>query len=119
MTDEQSWNEIQFLSWDKFKGMAPSIIQLEITRITMVMRSGHMDLDDHNALVRARFALKQFAECLETAQKETFQETCGPFVTQALMSMPATSSSDVETAKTLKYIVDRIKDVHQRIPLIY
>ena len=46
MTENQSWNEIQFLSWDKFKGMAPSIIQLEITRLTRIMRSGILDLED-------------------------------------------------------------------------
>lgn len=117
---EQSWNEIQFLSWDKFRGMAPSIVQLEITRITKLMRSGALGLDDHNALVRVRFALNQFVETLPTARKETLEETCGPFVMQALMSMPAISADlDEETADTLKYIVERIKDLHQRIPLVY
>ncbi len=120
MPNEQNWNEIQFLSWDKFKNMTPSIVQLEITRITKLLRTGKLELDDHNALVRVRFALKQFLECLETAKKETFQESCANYVTRALMSMPASSPTfDVETAKTLEYIVDRIKDVHQRISLIY
>ena len=120
MTKEQQWNEIQFLSWDKFKSMAPSIVQLEITRITKLMRTGKLDLEDHNALVRVRFALKQFANCLEDAQKDTMQEACGPFVTQALMSMPEPASiEDADMAETLTYVVDRIKDLHQRIPLVY
>lgn len=120
MEPEQRWNEIQFLSWDKFKGMTPSIVRLETTRITNLLRSGRLELKDHNALVSVRFALRQFIECLETAQKETFRETCGPLVDRALISMPASSSTfDVETARTLEYIVDRIKDIHQRIPLVY
>lgn len=120
MTKEQRWNEIQFLSWDKFKGMTPSIVQLEITRITKLMRMGSLNLEDHNALVRVRYALKQFIACLETAEKDTMEDTCGPFVTQALMNMPAPESiMDVEAAKTLAYIVERIQDLHQRIPLVY
>ena len=120
MASEQSWNEIQFLSWDKFKGMTPSIVQLEITRITKLMRTGVLDLDEHNALVRVRYALKQFIDCLEASTLDNMEETCGPFATQALMNMPDISAvENEEAAETLAYIVDRIKDLLQRIPLVY
>ena len=120
MTKAQRWNEIQYLSWDKFKGMTPAIVQLEISRISRLLRAGELQLEDHNALVRVRFALKQFLVCLDTAQKEMLQEQCGPYVDQALINMPAPAPRfGVETAKTLEYIVDRIKDIHQRIPLVY
>ena len=120
MIVEQRWNEIQFLSWDKFKGMTPSIVQLEITRITKIMRAGTLDLEDHNALVRTRFALNQFVSCLEQAQKDTFESTCGPFVAEALVNMPSPASiDDVDTAHTLTYIIDRLNDLHERLPLVY
>ena len=116
----KDWNEIQFLSWDEFSRMAPSILQLEVTRIGTLLRSGSLKMEDHNALVRVRHAIKQFIECAEKAQKETIQASCEPLLTQALLNVPAIDSRfDMATAQTIEYIVDRLKYVIHRIPLIY
>ena len=60
--DNDNWNELQFLSWREFEQMAPSILQLEVTRLGKVMQSQIDDTDFHNRLVRARFSLQQLCQ---------------------------------------------------------
>ena len=116
----QHWNEIQFLSWDEFRRMAPSILQLEVSRISDLLRSASLEIEDYNALVRVRHAIRSFIACVESAGKDTVQAACEPYLTQALLSVPAPDAGfDVETARTIEYIVDRLNYVIRRIPLIY
>ena len=66
--DNDNWNELQFLSWTEFKQMAPSILQLEVTRLGKVMHDQIDDTDFHNSLVRARFSLRQFIGGIQHAE---------------------------------------------------
>ena len=100
--------------------MAPSILQLEVSRIARLLHTVPLDLERHNALVRVRYAMNAFIECVESAEKETVREMCEPLLTQALMNVPEPDDSlDVETTRTIEYIVDRLTYVIHRIPLIY
>ena len=113
-------NEIQFLSWDEFRRMAPSILQLEVTRIGEVLSKISLDIEHRNGLVRARHAMKEFIECVEKERKQTIQSSCEPLLARALVNMPPPEAvADVETAHTIEYIVDRLQYVIHRIPLIY
>lgn len=119
-TPNLNWNEIQFLSWKEFQQMAPSILQLEITRIGKVIRSFPDDTDFHNSLVRARFELKQFVSCLKQAKKDSFEETCAPHLRAAIMSMSVQSPpTDLQTRETCGYVLDRLNYINHRISLIY
>jgi hypothetical protein len=120
MTPTPNWNEIQFLSWDEFRRMAPSILTLEVTRIGDLLEHASIGREDYNALVRVRHAMKTFVECVQCAQKDSVQATCEPLLMQALLSMPAPGPAfDIDTNRTIDYIVDRLKYILQRIPLIY
>lgn len=100
--------------------MAPSILQLEVTRIGKVLAKPSLAIDDRNAFVRVRYAMTKFIECIVTAQKDTIQATCEPLLTNALLSMPEPKPDfDLETTQTIDYIVDRLHYVLHRIPLIY
>ena len=119
-TPQLGWNEIQFLSWEEFKQMAPSIVQLEITRLGTLMDEVPRDLDFHNALVRARFSLHKFVACLAEVEQAAFEASCAGYLRTALMSLPvAHPGLEADVHKTLNYIVDRLTAVHQRISLIY
>ena len=119
-TPNLSWNEIQFLSWSEFQQMAPSILQLEITRIGKVIRSFPADTDFHNGLVRARFELKQFVACLGQAEKDSFGETCAPHLRKAIMSMSVQPPGlDLQTREKCAYVLDRLNYINHRISLIY
>jgi len=115
-----NWNEIQWLSWGEFKQMAPSILQLEITRLGKLIEECEPDTVFHNNLVHTRFALKQFIDCLGSAKKDTFADTCAGYLSAAIAGMSfALQELDDETAKTCAYVLDRLNYVYYRIGLIY
>lgn len=113
-------NELQFVGWDKFQRMVPSIVQLEISRLDRVIDATRDDSDLCNALVKARFELKQFVACLQGADKGMLETTCAPHLESALLTVSVQSeASDEDTADTLRYIADRLRHVHDRMELIY
>jgi hypothetical protein len=113
-------NEIQFLSWDEFRQMAPSILQLEITRLGTLIDAAPDTTDFRNTLVKARYELKRFVACLRKAQKETVVATCSDPLQTALLTVSlANTKRDAERTATLAYVIDRLKYVHDRIGLIY
>ncbi len=113
-------NEIQFLSWTEFRQMAPSILQLEVTRLGTLIDAAGGATDFRNALVKARFEVKQFIACVQQAEQETVEEVCAPHLQAALLSVSLVNTNrDEETTATLHYVMDRLKYVNDRIPLIY
>ncbi len=100
--------------------MAPAILQLEITRISRLLQSFQLDTNFHNALVKVRFELKSFVECLEKTTRAQVESNCAVHLQNALIYMPATIETlDQTTRETLDYILDRIKYLNERIKFIY
>ncbi len=114
------WNEIEFLSWDQFKQMAPSILQLEVTRLGKLLQGSTGNTDLHNGFVRARYALGRFIACIEHADKDTVEDACLEHLRAAIMSMSFQSDHmDDEMQETRRYVLVRLKYVYNRIALIY
>ncbi len=112
-------NEIQFLSWTEFRQMAPSILQLEVTRLGTVIDASRGATDFCNVLVKARFEVKQFIACVQQADKENV-EACAPHLQAALLNVSLVHTNrDEATAARLDYVIDRQKYVNDRIALIY
>lgn len=114
------WNELEFLSWKEFKQMGPSIVQLEISRIGSLLPQLLDDSVTYNALVKTRYELKQFIQCLDQTSQPPLQESCIIHLQAAIIgiSFKNRDAQDPLT-KTLEYIVDRLNAVYRRIPLIY
>ena len=113
-------NEIQFLSWKEFRQMAPSILQLEISRLDGLRAAAAGDWDFHNVLTKARYEVAQFVACLEAAEKDTLAETCGGHLHAATLALSVVlADRDAATAATLAYVLDRLRYVTARIELIY
>ncbi len=114
------WNELQFVGWSEFKRMAPSILQLEITRMDGLLPALRVHAGAYNDVVRARFCVRQFLACLEGAAKESIEPICAAHVRNAIMSLALPPDGlDPHALKTWRYIVDRLNDIHRRLPLIY
>ena len=115
-----NWNELQFLSWGEFKQMTPSILQLEVTRLGTLLRPHQEDTEFHNQLIRTRFALSQFIQCVKETKKDDIETACGEHLRTAIMSLSFPPEDlDTQTQDTCRYILDRLKYVHYRITLIY
>lgn len=100
--------------------MAPSILQLEVTRLGTLIRLVGAELGVRNALVRARFELQQFILCVTEAEKERVSDACIAHLHAALLSLsPLNFEAQAEAAEMLNYIVNRLTYVNKRIPLIY
>lgn len=113
-------NEIQFLSWDEFRQMAPSILQLEVTRLGTLIDAAGNATDFRNALVKARFEVKQFIACVQEADKETVEAACVGHLQAALLAVSLVNTKlDEATTATLNYVLDRLKYVNDRVGLIY
>ncbi len=113
-------NEIQFLSWTEFRQMAPSILQLEVTRLGTVIDASRGATDFRNVLVKARFEVKQFIACVQQAEQETVEEACVPHLQAALLNVSLVNTNrDEETTAALHYVMDRLNYVNDRIALIY
>lgn len=115
-----NWNELQFLSRREFEQMAPSILQLEVTRLGKIMQTQIDRTDFHNSLVRARFSLQQFIEGVRKAKGQPLDDTCLTHLRNAIMSVSVPPPDmDEKTAATCGYVLDRLNYVYNRIGLIY
>jgi hypothetical protein len=114
------WNELEFISWEEFRQMAPSILQLEISRIGEIINRFPEDTDFRNTLVKSRFELKKFVECLARSDKASLAENCAKHLDTAIINLAVdTAGLDEKTVQTRDYILDRLNYVYNRISLIY
>lgn len=113
-------NELQFVGWKKFREMVPSIVQLEVSRLERVVDGVQENTELYNAVVKARFELKAFADALQNADKDDLEETCAPHLEAAMLTVSMTPGDrEGEVAETLRYVADRLEHIHDRMELIY
>lgn len=110
-------NELQFLRADNFRQMAPPILRLEVDRLGRLIEALAADLEARNALVRARFALARFIDDLDGGAPG---EAAAAQLEAALMNL-ALPDARLEAGQrdVLRYVADRIRTVHDRLPLLY
>jgi len=117
---KSQWNELEFVSWKEFTQMAPSIIQLEISRIGSVINAPATDLDIRNVLVRARFELGEFQECLQLAHGPPLSDSCVAHLRTSILSLSIKNQiRDEETTITLDYVFERLISMLERIDMIF
>ena len=117
---KSQWNELEFVNWKEFMQMAPSIIQLEISRTGDMINASSSHVDFRNVLVRSRFELKIFQECLRQAEGPPLADSCVAHLRTAILRLSLQSQKqDMRAGATLKYICDRLNSVLRRIDLIF
>jgi hypothetical protein len=114
------WNELAFVGWDEFRRMAPSILQLEITRLDALLSELGRGASAYNDLVRVRYCVRRFVACLEAAHKDTLRAACAAHLQAAIMGLSLPPAGVEEGAReTWRYVLDRLRDVYRRLPLVY
>lgn len=109
-------NEIQFLSWKEFQQMTPSILALEITRLAGILSEPDRSVEERNTLVRARFELRQFVDCVARARREEVS-ACAHHLSSALLATALVR--DESDSPELSYVMDRLTYVQDRMSYIY
>lgn len=114
------WNELDFVSWEEFRQMAPSITQLEVSRIGKLLKNLEPGSETHSVLVKARYELRCFGKCILAAALRKDAAGCLEHLRLAIINLSFHDKDLDEPAIEIRnYILDRIRYVHDRIGLIY
>ncbi len=108
------WNELDFVGWKEFRRMAPAIVRMETARLERVMEELDPGSDAWNALVRARFGMRAFADGLEEADRASLAPR-GDHLQRALLAV----SLLAEDMEPLRYVMYRLTYIYDRLKLIY
>lgn len=120
MTYKPGWNELEFTNWKDFKRMAPSIVQLEITRISGIISSLETTDSIHNHLVKARFDLKIFLENLEKQTKRKLSESdISPLQSAIICISNIQIKQNEKIHFKMTYILNRLNDLLDKCKMVY
>lgn len=113
---ELDWNELDFLDWKEFRRMAPAVVRLETARLNRFAADLEPGGEAYDTVVRARFALRQFADGLGESPRSTLPERT-QHLRRALLALSFLMTSC--ESETLRYAAHRLAYIHDRIKLIY
>jgi hypothetical protein len=117
---KNDWNELEFTNWKDFKRMAPSIIQLEISRLGKIINSLSTPDDMHNLLVKARFDLIGFRETISHSQNRKITESELSKLFSALVFISSASERCTDKLKgKMEYISNRLNDLIAKCQMLY
>lgn len=111
------FNELEYISWKEFRKMAPAIIRLEINRTGKLLKEFHSDSDMYNTLIKTRYELTQFVQCLEQTNGPPLPDSCSGHLSKAILNLSLEDAG--EMSDEIQYILGRLKYVYDRIEMIY
>ena len=106
-------NEIQYVPWQQFKQMVPSILGLEVTRLTHYLTETTPPTEVRNTVVKVRYDIKQFAACIAAVECADANR-CATHLSSALLH-----AALLPKHPSLAYVTDRLRYVRDRMPYIY
>lgn len=110
------WNELDFVDWKEFRRMAPSVVALEVSRIERIMNQLEPGSPAYNGLVRARYDLRQFADGMSSASRDSVPDRA-EYLDRALLAV-SLLLDDLDS-EAIRYVIQRLRYIHQRLNLIY
>lgn len=113
------WNELDFVDRIEFRRMAPTVVGLETARIERLIAASEVGGDYYNALVRVRYALRQFVDAVQNSGEHS-PDFPGDRLESALIGLSlAVKGAGERDTETLRYVAHRLTYIHNRIKLIY
>ena len=106
-------NEIQYVPWKQFQQMVPSILALEVTRLSRYLSTEHPSVSEHNAIVKVRHDVRRFMDCVVAVDRSGVR-CCAEHLTSALLN-----AACLPRHPSLTYVIDRLRYVRDRMPYIY
>jgi len=106
-------NEIQYIPWKQFQQMVPSILGLEVASLSRHLAGVHLSISDHNIVVKARYDVTQFIDCVAGTVCDDVQQ-CAEHLSSALLN-----AMMLPDHPDFAYVIDRLQYVRDRMPYIY
>ena len=117
---KKDWNELEFTNFNDFKRMAPSIIQLEITRLGKIIYSLETTNSAYNLLIKARYDLSQFQNDIDTINEQKIEESTLVRLYSALFCIAsAAEKSDKSIKSKADYVINRLNDLLNKCKMLY
>lgn len=110
------WNELDFLDRAEFLMMGPPIVKLEVKRIERLLLGNDLDEAVRHGLQRARLELVRFVTALEDAPTNLDMEALSDNLRRAVLNIAI--HANYEDGQ-VRYVLDRLRYVHNRMSLIY
>ncbi len=106
-------NEIQYVPWRQFQQMVPSILRLEVRRLTRYLVAESPSVNERNIIVKVRYDIRLFVQCIGTTTVDEARG-CARHLASALLNAALLPKHPV-----LTYVMDRLQYVRNRMPFIY
>ncbi|MBO6573898.1 MAG: hypothetical protein JJ896_00655 [Rhodothermales bacterium] len=114
--ENNEWNELHYVSRQTFAQMAPSVLRLEIGRISRLIGTLPVDDDFRNSLVSARFRLEQLRTIVLGDFQTASLTECDQHLSAAILAVGVRAPTRRGTMdRTLDNIADRLGYVRERL----
>ncbi len=114
--ENNEWNEVHMVTREIFAQMAPSILRLEIGRLSELITKLGIDSILHESLVSARHRLRSLKELVAHDFEHAELGPCVSHLDAAILAIGIRPQSTED--KTLDNITDRLGYVRERLCLL-
>lgn len=114
------WNELHFINRNEFAAMAPSVLQLEVSRLSKLLSSFEPGSHDYNSIVVARQKIGDVTSMISQEMEPECVEECARELESVIMHLSASiPDTDPESSRILVYVADRLVYILGQLKHLY
>lgn len=114
------WNELHFINREEFADMAPSVLQLEVSRLTRLLPSFELGSDAYNSVIAARRKVAHLQSSLREKMDEARVKECATELESAILCLSASDrKTDPNSRRVLVYVADRLVYILGQLKHLY
>ncbi len=103
------WNEVHFVNREEFATMAPTVLQLEVSRLTKLLPEFDLGSDTYNSIIAARRKVESLQFSIKNEMNPDEVESCAADLESSIMCVSAADSdADADSSRVLVYVADRL-----------
>ena len=103
------WNELHFVNKAEFATMVPTVLQLEVSRLTKLMPGFEIGSDAYNSVVAARQKVESLQFLIQEEMSPEDVESCAANLESSILCVSAADSgANTDSSRVLVYVADRL-----------
>ena len=114
------WNELHFINREEFASMAPSVLQLEVSRLTRLLPSFELGSDAYNSVIAARKSVAYLQSYIQEEMDEARVKECSLELESAILCLSVSDrKTDPNSRRVLVYVADRLVYILGQLKHLY
>ncbi len=114
------WNELHFINREEFANMAPTVLQLEVSRLTRLLPSFELGSDAYNSVIAARKGVAHLQTLIQEEMDETRVKECALELESAILCLSVSDrKTDPNSRRVLVYVADRLVYILGQLKHLY